>query len=117
MCAAPYWSKCDMIGQAAELRLPLSDAYVDGFPHDNCGGACVKAGQAQWAQLYQIRPVTYGEWERDEEKFRQKNDKDVAILRDRRGGTTKPMTLAQFRERIETGDYDKHEWGGCGCGV
>ena len=29
----------------------------------------------------------------------------------------KPMTLAAFRERIETGDYDKHEWGGCGCGV
>ena len=43
--------------------------------------------------------------------------KDVSILKDRRGGTTKPMTLAEFEKRIETGDYDQHEWGGCGCGV
>ena len=42
---------------------------------------------------------------------------DVSILKDRRGWTTKPMTLAEFEKRIETGDYDHHEWGGCGCGV
>lgn len=117
MCDAPYLTKCDMQREAIALGLPLSEAYTDGFPHDNCGGGCVKAGQAQFALLYQIRPAVYADWERREEDVRQHLGKDVAILRDRRGGTTKPMTLAVFRTRIEAGDYDKTEWGGCGCGV
>lgn len=117
MCDAPYWSKCDMIREAKALGLPLSEAYTDGFPHDNCGGFCIKMGQAQAALLYKIRPAVYAESERKEEEVRQHLGKDVSVLKDRRGGTTKPMTLAVFRERIETGDYDKQEWGGCGCGV
>lgn len=117
MCEAPLWSKCDMIREANMLKLPLSEAYTDGFPHDNCGGGCIKAGQAQFALLHKIRPAVYAEWERNEQGVRDHLQKDVSILRDRRGGTTKPMTLATFRGRIENGDYDKHEWGGCGCGV
>lgn len=117
MCDPPFWSKCDMIREATAAALPVSPAYYDGFPHDNCGGGCVKAGQAQFALLHQIRPATYEQWEKDEQEVREHLDQDVSILRDRRGGQTKPMTLAAFRERIETGDYDKHEWGGCGCGV
>lgn len=117
MCDAPYWTKCDMQKEAIRLGLPLSEAYTDGFPHDNCGGGCVKAGQAQFAALYKIRPAVYAEWERNEEDVRQHIGQDVSILKDRRGGTTKPMTLAAFRSRIETGDFDKLEWGGCGCGV
>ena len=39
------------------------------------------------------------------------------ILRDRSGGTTKPLTLREFRLRLEAGGtYDKYAWGGCGCG-
>jgi hypothetical protein len=117
MCMEPFWSKCDMIREAKLRGLPLSEAYTDGFSHDNCGGGCVKAGQAHFAQLYKIRPQVYAEWEHNEEDVRQHIGKNVAILRDRRDGTTKPMTLAAFRERIETDDYDKHDWGGCGCGV
>lgn len=117
MCEPPYWTKCDMQREAVALGLPLSEAYTDGFPHDNCGGACVKAGQAQWAQLYKIRPAVYGNAEREEQEVIRHLGQDVSILKDRRGGTTKPMTLAAFRARIESGDYDRHEWGGCGCGV
>ena len=117
MCDAPYWDKCDMQKEAIRLRLPLSESYTDGFPHDNCEGACVKAGQAQWAVLHKIRPAVYANAEREEAETIAVLGKDVSILKDRRGGVTKPMTLAAFRERIESGDYDKHEWGGCGCGV
>lgn len=117
MCDPPYWTKCDMQKEALDLGLPLSEAYTDGFPHDNCGGFCVKAGQAQFALLYKIRPAVYADAERNEAEVIQHIGKNVSILKDRRGGTTKPMTLAAFRERIETGDYDHHEWGGCGCGV
>ena len=42
----------------------------------------------------------------------------IAILRDRTGGDTKPMTLRQFREQIESqASFDEFEWGGCGCFV
>jgi hypothetical protein len=117
MCMAPFWSKCDMQREAKKLGLPLSESYSDGFPHDNCQGACVKAGQAQWAMLYKIRPAVYANAEREEKLTIDALGKDVSILKDRRGGKTKPMTLTSFRQRIETGDYDKDEWGGCGCGV
>src|SRR5262249_42180370 len=117
MCDPPYLTKCDMIREAKALGLPLSEAYMDGFSHDNCGGGCVKAGQAHFALLYKIRPAVYGEWESNEEDVRCHIGEDVSILKDRRGGATKPMTLAAFRARIESGDYDKNEWGGCGCGV
>ncbi len=117
MCQPPLLTKCEMMKEAIADGLQLSEAYSDGFSHDNCGGGCVKAGQAHFALLYQIRPHVYAEWERNEEDLRRHIGQDVSILKDRRGGITKPMTLATFRERIETGDYDKHEWGGCGCGV
>jgi hypothetical protein len=117
MCEAPLLTKCQMMEEAAADGLTLSESYRDGFPHDNCGGKCVKAGQAQWASLYKIRPASYAEAESEEAQTIAALGKDVSILKDRRGGETKPMTLAAFRERIETGDYDKDEWGGCGCGV
>jgi len=117
MCDRPFLMKCNMISWAKRQGLPLSEAYTDGFPHDNCGGGCIKAGQAQFAMLYKIRPTVYADWEANEADVIAHLGKNVSILKDRRGGTTKPMTLAAFRERIETGDYDKDEWGGCGCGV
>lgn len=55
--------------------------------------------------------------EAQEQAFRDETGKDVAILRDRRGGTTKPLTLTALRHRIdgapETVDMD--DLGGCGC--
>jgi hypothetical protein len=38
-------------------------------------------------------------------------------LRDRRGGTVKPLPLAVFRERLDEqpGLFDADDWGACGC--
>ena len=91
--------------------------YKDGFSHGNCGGFCIKAGQAHFAHLLKTRPETYAYHEEQERQMREYLGKDVSVLKDRRGGTTKPMTLSAFRLRVETGDYDHDEWGGCGCAV
>lgn len=72
-----------------------------GYAHANCGGTCVKAGQGQWKRVLRDFPDRYARWEAEEERFRQEKGKDVAILRDRRGGVTKPLTLRAFRERLE----------------
>ncbi|MGW5731036.1 hypothetical protein [Nocardia beijingensis] len=43
--------------------------------------------------------------------------KDVAILRDRTDGTSKPLPLTVFRQRIEQQPdlFDVDDWGACGC--
>lgn len=105
----------DMLAAAGIERPRL---YDFGFAHNNCGGFCVKAGQAQFALLLHHLPERYAYHERREQEFREFIGKDVAILRDRRGGTTKPLTMTEFRRRIEeSGEYDRDEWGGCGCAL
>jgi len=113
----PYVDKCHISNFLESIGIAVPQAYKDGFEHDNCGGECVKAGQAHWAHLYYTRPERYMHAEGQEEEIRQQLGKDISILKDRRGGVAKPMTLRAFRLRLEAGDtdYDKDDWGGCGC--
>jgi 3'-phosphoadenosine 5'-phosphosulfate sulfotransferase (PAPS reductase)/FAD synthetase len=76
--------------------------YKMGFKHNNCGGACVKAGISQWKNLLDLFPERYRWHENEELKTRKLLNKNVSILRDRRGGLTRPMTLKELRQRIET---------------
>lgn len=112
----PYVDKCHIADFLATIGIKPPRLYEQGFTHNNCGGGCVKAGQAHWAHLWRTMPERYARWEQEEEAFRCYIGKDVAILRDRTGGSAKPLTLAEFRGRLERGEaYDKDEWGGCGC--
>jgi hypothetical protein len=124
--ARPYWEPYNIDAplcwepviwkdQAIEM---VTDAGIEpplltrqGFPHANCGGGCVKAGHKQFKKLLEDRPEVFKEWEEGEERIRQYLGKDVAILRDRRGGTTKPLTLRVFREGYEGPEDD----GSCNC--
>lgn len=113
----PYLTKPEILNAMRARGIEPPRLYADGFSHANCGGACVRGGQAQWALLYRTNPDRYREWEAEEAATRAVLGKDVAILRDRRGGTVKPMTLRAFRERIEptAGTTDSDDWGACGC--
>lgn len=110
----PFLEKYDMVRLAHEGGLIVPLMYRLGFQHNNCSGKCVKAGQAHFAKLLQIRPEFYADAEREEEKLRQRLG-NVSILTDRRGGSKKPMSLAQFRQRIAAGDYDRYDYGSCSC--
>ena len=112
---APMLDKQQCLDVLAEAGIEPPALTREGFPHANCGGACVKAGQKQFRKLLETRPHTYKEWEQNEEKMRQFLGKNVAILRDSRGGTVKPLTLAEFRQRILGGGSDDGEWGSCHC--
>lgn len=115
--APPYKDKCHIADDLGRAGIKVPDLYTEGFSHNNCGGGCVKAGQAHFAHLYKTRPATYARWEAEEERLRTALGKDIAILIDRRGGgPRRPLTLRDFRLRLERGeDYDRDEWGGCGC--
>lgn len=111
----PLTTKADLIARARALGCEPPRLYALGFPHNNCGGFCVKAGQAQFAHLLRMMPDRYAQHEREEESLRELIG-DVTVLRDRSGKEGKPMTMRKFRERIEaSGAHDTFDWGGCNC--
>jgi hypothetical protein len=119
LCNAPYLSRTDIFADLAARGITRPRLYDMGFAHANCGGFCVRAGQGQFAQLLKVMPKRYAEHEAAEQAFRERLGKDVSILRDRRGGTTSPLTLTALRERIEQTpeQIDMFDLGGCGCFV
>lgn len=117
----PIWDKCKMRSEAEALGLPEQNLYKLGFPHNNCGGCCVRAGISHWVHVYHKLPHRFSKWENEErltaEELISKGIEPLSILKDRRGGETKNLYLWQLRERIERGeDLPKRDWGGCGCG-
>lgn len=117
MTEAPRMEKPDMLAWLAREGIRAPRLYAMGFAHNNCGGFCVKAGQAQFALLLRTMPDRYRFHEEREETLRAKLGWRQTILRDQSGGMVRPVTLREFRERLEADAtlFDRHEWGGCGC--
>jgi 3'-phosphoadenosine 5'-phosphosulfate sulfotransferase (PAPS reductase)/FAD synthetase len=88
------------IPRSMGIEIPL--LYRLGFTHNNCGGACVKAGIKQWSQLWTLFPDRYRWHEKNELRIRRYLRKDVSILRDRTNGVTKPLTLRKLRLRLQS---------------
>lgn len=117
LCGPPYLTKRQILDAMKAARICPPRLYTLGFPHNNCGGFCVKAGQAHFRLLLETMPERYAEHEAQEEAFRAFVGKDVTVMRDRADGETRPLTMREFRERLQRqpGLFDKHDWGGCGC--
>ena len=117
LCAPPYFSKADMIGLCWQAGIRPPRLYLLGFAHNNCGGGCVKAGIGHFTHLLRSLPEVFAKWESEEIALREFLGRDdIAILKDRRGGVTKPLTLTALRERVRAGEsIDLFEIGGCGC--
>jgi hypothetical protein len=114
-------TKADMMAFMRGRGLEPSDSYDEGFAHDNCGGFCIKQGQKGFINLLTKRPEVFAFHEAKEQEFRAHFGKDVSILRDRTGGTTKPLTLRVLRERVEQREIGKlnfcDEGAACGCAI
>jgi len=118
MSEKPYMTKDQMLDWLRAEGIEPPRLYAMGFPHNNCGGFCIKAGIDNFRLLLHTMPERYAYHEQKEQELREHLGKDVAILRDRRGGESKPLTLRALREREEClpmplGD----DFGGCGCMV
>lgn len=123
---APYLTKEDVVADCLAAGLSIPRLYRAGFQHNNCGGFCVRAGEAQFELLLREHPERYAYHEAKEQELREYLDADVAVMRDRRIPKTTPapikstpMTLRRFRERIEVQPamFDSLDVGGCGCFV
>jgi hypothetical protein len=113
----PYVDKPDLLALFRSRGIKPPRLYDQGFHHANCGGACVRGGQAQWQLLLRVNRPLYLEWETEEAITRDMLGKDVTILRDRTVRNPKPLTLRAFRERLDDQPslFDATDWGACGC--
>jgi 3'-phosphoadenosine 5'-phosphosulfate sulfotransferase (PAPS reductase)/FAD synthetase len=102
----PYLSRKKLIENVESCGLEIPRLYKLGFTHNNCGGACVQAGIKQWLLLLEHFPERYLWHEKQEMQTRNYLDKDVAILRDRTGGKTRPLSLHELRLRTK-GKYSE----------
>lgn len=103
-------------GKKAQLRFPLiaenvsrldinlflqrtgieePELYKYGFSHNNCGGACVRAGKAQWMKVYKLFPELYAERERVEKEMQEWTGKPITFLTGE--------SLEEFRRRVDAG--------------
>ena len=73
-------------------------------------------GQAGWANAYRFNRRVFNAWRDMEQDMREYLGADVSMMKDRRGGGTKPLTLLDLQKRIESGQQvDLFDWGGCSC--
>lgn len=116
--AASYHTKDDLRHALAVFGIAIPRLYRLGFAHNNCG-FCVKAGQASHALLYRTLPDRARWHARQEQRLRRELGKNVAILRDRRGGHTRPLTLAELHRRVVAAidATDPGDISGCGCAL
>ena len=118
LCSEGYHPMKDELIESLDRRGILPPRlYGRGYAHNNCGGFCVKAGQGHFAHLLKDNPALYAQHEAEEEALRKHLGSDVSILRDRRHGTLRPLTMRELRERIETTpeQVDMFDIGGCSC--
>jgi|TARA_R100000030_G_scaffold90705_6_gene75476 hypothetical protein len=117
LCEPPFVSYGQIKEKLKEEGIRIPRLYELGFAHNNCGGFCVRSGQGQFEHLLRVMPDRYAHHEAKEKELREYLEADVAILRDRTGGTVKPLPLTEFRKRVVAKDPQLNllEWGGCSC--
>lgn len=100
----------------ADMGIEIPALYRRGYEHNNCGGFCFKAGQRQFAHLLRDNRCLYLWHEEREQEMRKLLGKDVSIMKDRTGGMTRPLTMMEFRLRLEKNPslFDETD-GGAAC--
>lgn len=112
LCQRPLVSKPEMLAELERVGIEIPRLYKMGFSHNNCGGFCVKAGQAHFRLLLDKMPERYAYHEQMEQSLRDYLQKDVTILKKQMNGKTHYITLSELKAMR---DIDEHDWGGCGC--
>lgn len=118
MCDEPFLNKKQIQEWLEGEGIRLPRLYTLGFPHNNCGGFCVKAGQAQFALLHKTMPERFAFHEQKEREMREYLGKDYSILTYQHKRKKYFLPLSELRRRIEQQlPLDMFDWGGCGCAI
>lgn len=88
----PDLTKDDLLAWCRGVGLEPPRLYRFGFSHNNCGGLCVRGGQAHWRSTRDVFPDRFAWYAQLEQDFRAAHG-DVAILKHRRHDRTYPLPL------------------------
>ncbi|WP_033355465.1 hypothetical protein [Kitasatospora aureofaciens] len=102
LCAEgePELTKDELLEEARNFGVEPPRLYALDYPHNNCGGLCVRAGKAQWLHTLRTFPERYAIAEAEEEAFRAKHG-DYSILKEQRNKVVYRLTLRELRLREE----------------
>lgn len=113
----PYVERGDILAALSAMSIAPPRLYGMGFAHNNCGGFCIKSGQAQFKRLLENFPERYRWHEQEQEKLFAKIGKH-GFIRMVRNGVQLYLSLREFREHLEKQEsIDEEDVGGCGCFV
>jgi hypothetical protein len=116
LCDPPYYSRQQVFQMVDDYDIELPRLYGLDFAHNNCGGFCVKAGQAHYANLLAKLPEVYAHHEAKQEQLMIELPTARPFLRLVRNKVTNYLTLRQYREHLQSGgEFAEFEVGGCGC--
>lgn len=91
----------DVFQTVKSWGIEIPRLYKMGFPHNNCGGRCIRQGVSEWQRLRVHFPERFAEV-RDWEAARQAIGdarQGYAICRDQSNGEVKPLSLAEIEKR------------------
>lgn len=123
LCIPPLYDKTEIISLCKRINIKIPRLYDMGFQHNNCGGFCVKTGQAQFKLLLEKNRGRYLYHENEQEKLFEHIGKKNPFIRKSVNGKLYYLSLREFREYLESGkdftdeeNYQlKFDFGGCGC--
>ena len=88
--------------------------YSYGFPHNNCGGRCVRQGASEWIRLLKHFPERFKEV-RDWEKSYQTPGtprENRTILKQSVDGKSEPLSLIDLENQNKTTQIDMFTYQG-----
>lgn len=91
----------DVFQTVRDWGIEIPRLYKMGFPHNNCGGRCVRQGIKEWQRLKVHFPERFAkvrDWEAAQQAIGDAR-KDYAIARDQSGGEVKPLSLADIEAK------------------
>ncbi len=117
LCDPPFEGRTAVQALLRQYGLKPPRLYAEGFPHNNCGGFCVRAGLAQFDLLRRRFPDRF-EWhaQQQERLVRLVPNADRPFLRKQRGDSVAYITLREF-EAMKLEEPEQFDFGGCGCFV
>jgi hypothetical protein len=91
--------------------------YQYGFPHNNCGGFCVRAGMQAFATLLTHFPERYAAHEAEEQAVLAEIPTTRPFLEKSFNGKRRGISMKEFRELYQAGKtkVSPYDYGGCGC--
>jgi len=88
--------------------------YSYGFPHNNCGGRCVRQGASEWIRLLKHFPNRFNEvkeWEKTNQIPNSPRE-NRTILKHTVDGNPEPLSLTELEKQNETTQIDMFTYEG-----